>query len=56
MQQKISDRLRSDKAARDRYAILGYASTAVRHRRDALTVIHDALAGNAWILPIPEAA
>ena len=55
-QQKISGRLRSEKAARDRYAIRGYASTAVKHGRDTLTVIRDALAGNAWMPPIPEAA
>jgi hypothetical protein len=30
-QQKISGRLRSEKAARDRYAIRGYASTAAKH-------------------------
>jgi transposase len=54
--QKISGRLRSEKAARDRYAIRGYASTAVKHGRDALTAIRGALAGNAWMSPIPEAA
>ncbi len=30
-QQKISGRLRSQKATRDRYAIRGYASTATKH-------------------------
>jgi transposase len=55
-QQKISGRLRSEKAARDRYAVRGYASTAVKHGADALTAIRDALAGNAWMPPIPEAA
>ena len=33
-QQKISGRLRSDKATRDRYAIRGYISTARKHRQD----------------------
>jgi transposase len=55
-QQKISGRLRSEKAARDRYAVLGYASTAVKHGADALTAIRDALAGNAWMPSVPEMA
>ena len=55
-QQKISGRLRSEKAARDRYAIRGYASTAVKHGADALTAIRDALAGNPWMPPVPEMA
>jgi hypothetical protein len=55
-QQKISGRLRPEKAARDRYAVRGYASTAVKHGTDALTAIRDALAGNPWMLPVPEAA
>ena len=54
--QKISGRLRSEKAARDRYAVRGYASTAVKHGCDALTAIRDALAGSAWMPPVPEAA
>jgi transposase len=55
-QQKISGRLRPEKAARDRYAVRGYASIAVKHGTDALTAIRDALAGNPWMLPVPEAA
>lgn len=55
-QQKISGRLRSEKAARDRYAVRGYASTAVKHGHDALTAIRDALAGNPWMPPVPETA
>jgi transposase len=55
-QQKISGRLRSEKSARDRYAIRGYASTAVKHGCDALTAIRDALAGNPWMPPVPEMA
>jgi transposase len=55
-QQKISGRLRSEKAARDRYAIRGYASTAVKHGHDALTAIRDALAGNPWMPALPETA
>jgi len=53
-QQKVSGRLRSEKAARDRYAVRGYTSTAVKHGRDALTAIRDALAGNPWTPPVPE--
>ena len=52
-QQKISGRLRSEKTTRDRYAIRGYASTAVKHGIDVFTAIRDALAGNPWIPPIP---
>ena len=52
-QQKISGRLRSEKTTRDRYAIRGYASTAVKHGMAVFTAIRDALAGNPWIPPIP---
>ena len=52
-QQKISGRLRSEKTTRDRYAIRGYASTAVKHGIAVFTAIRDALAGNPWIPPIP---
>ena len=53
-QQKISGRLRSETATRDRYAIRGYASTAVKHGTDTLTAIRDALAGNPWMPAVPE--
>ncbi len=55
-QQKISGRLRSEKTTRDRYAIRGYASTAVKHGVAVFTAIRDALAGNPWIPPIPAGA
>ena len=55
-QQKISGRLRSEKTTRDRYAIRGYASTAVKHGIAVFTAIRDALAGNPWIPPIPATA
>jgi hypothetical protein len=55
-QQKISGRLRSETATRNRYAIRGYASTAVKHGTDALTAIRDALAGNPWMPAVPEFA
>ncbi len=53
-QQKISGRLRSETTTRHRYAIRGYASTAIKHGQQVFTVIRDALAGNAWIPPIPD--
>ena len=52
-QQKISGRLRSENAARHRYAIRGYVSTAAKHGEDIITAIRDALAGNPWMPPIP---
>jgi transposase len=55
-QQKISGRLRSDKTTRDRYAIRGYGSTAVKHGIDVFTAIRDALAGNPWTPPVPASA
>ncbi len=55
-QQKISGRLRSEKTTRHRYAIRGYASTAIKHGHDAFAVIRDAIAGNPWIPPIPDNA
>jgi len=53
-QQKISGRLRSEQATRDRYAIRGYISTAAKHGAHVLTAIHDALAGTPWMPPIPD--
>ena len=53
-QQKISGRLRSVQTTRDRYAIRGYASTAKKHGHQVFTAIYDALAGNAWIPPVPD--
>ena len=52
-QQKISGRLRSEKATRDRYAIRGYISTAAKHGASVLTAIRDALEGSPWMPPIP---
>ena len=52
-QQKISGRLRSEETTRDRYAIRGYGSTAVKHGHQVFTAIRDALDGNPWIPPIP---
>jgi transposase len=52
-QQKISGRLRSETATRDRYAIRGYLDTARKHGEDIITVIRDALAGNPWMPAVP---
>ena len=52
-QQKISGRLRSEPATRDRYAIRGYISTVAKHGAHVLTASYDALAGNPWMPPIP---
>jgi hypothetical protein len=51
--QKISGGLRSETATRNRYAIRGYASTAVKHGRGALAAIRAALAGNPWTPQVP---
>jgi transposase len=53
-QQKISGRLRSEQVTRDRYAIRSYVSTVAKHGAHVLTAIHDALAGNPWMPPIPD--
>jgi transposase len=52
-QQKISGRLRSEQVTRHRYAIRGYISTAAKHGISVFTALHDALAGNPWMPPIP---
>jgi transposase len=53
-QQKISGRLRSQQATRHRYAIRGYIDTTRKHGISVLSAIHDALAGNPWMPPIPD--
>ena len=50
--ESIRGRLRSEKTTRHRYAIRGYASTAIKHGHDAFAVIRDALAGNPCPGPI----
>ena len=52
-QQKISGRLRSETATRNRYAIRGYLDTARKHGLAVMDVIRDALTGNAWMPPVP---
>jgi hypothetical protein len=53
-QQKISGRLRSEQVTHDRYAVRGYISTVAKHGAHVLTAIHDALAGDPWMPPIPD--
>ena len=55
-QQKIFGRLTSERAARDRYAIRGYLSTAAKHGTAIFTAILGALTGNPWMPPIPQYA
>jgi hypothetical protein len=52
-QQKISGRLRSEKATRDRYAIRGYIDTARKHGLAVMDVIRDAVTGNPWMPALP---
>ena len=52
-QQKISGRLRSETATRNRYAIRGFLDTARKHGTDVMAAIHGALTGNPWMPPIP---
>jgi transposase len=52
-QQKISGRLRSETATRNRYAIRGYLDTARKHGEPVITAIRDALTGNPWMPPLP---
>jgi transposase len=52
-QQNVSGRLTSEDRTRDRYTIRGYLSTAVKHGRNALTVLRDALLGRPWMPDLP---
>jgi hypothetical protein len=52
-QQKISGRLRSETAARNRCAIRGYLDTARKHGEPVITAIRDALTGNPWMPTLP---
>src|SRR4029077_10448844 len=51
--QKISGRLRSETATRNRYAIRGYIDTARKHGDPVITAIPGALTGNLWMPAIP---
>jgi transposase len=52
-QQKISGRLTSETITGDRLAIHSYLSTTVKHGRDAITTLRQALLADPWIPPIP---
>lgn len=53
IQQKISGRLTSEERTRDRYTIRGYISTAIKHGRNGLAVLHDAILGRPWMPALP---
>ncbi|MFG2251002.1 IS66 family transposase, partial [Spirillospora sp. NPDC048823] len=55
-QQKISGRLRSERATQHRYAVRGYLSTAAKHGVDLLTAIRESLLGRPWMPPDPAPA
>lgn len=50
-QQKISGRLTSEKATKNRYHIRGYLSTAVKNGHNAMTVMREAFLGRPWLPP-----
>jgi hypothetical protein len=52
-QQKISGRLQSEKATRDRLRIRGYIATAAKHGVDVMRALRDAITGTPWIPPEP---
>ncbi len=52
--QKISGRLRSETATRNRYAIRGYLDTARKHGEPVITAIRDALTGTPGCRPSPH--
>jgi transposase len=52
-QQKISGRLTSETTTRDRLAIRSYLSTAIKHRRNAITTLRQAILADPWIPPLP---
>jgi transposase len=53
VQQNISGRLTSEKRTQDRYLIRGYLSTAVKHGRNAMTALRQAIIGQPWMPPLP---
>jgi hypothetical protein len=53
IQQNISGRLTSEDRTRDRYTIRGYLSTAIKHGRNGLSVLRDALLGRPWMPDLP---
>jgi transposase len=55
-QQKISGRLTSQDATRDRLGIRSYIDTARKCGISAMTALRDALAGRPWLPPLPAGA
>jgi Transposase IS66 family. len=55
-QQKISGRLTSEQRTTDRYRIRGYLSTAVKHGRNMMDALRDAILGRPWMPPDPAPA
>ena len=53
VQQNTSGRLTSEDRTRDRYTIRGDVSTAIKHGRDTMTVLRDALTGKPWMPALP---
>jgi transposase len=54
--QQNSGRLTSETRTQDRYTIRGYVSTAVKHGRDGLGVLREALLGRPWMPDLPAAS
>jgi hypothetical protein len=52
-QQKISGRLRSEAATRNRYAVRGYLDTARKHGQPVMDVIRDIFGGSPWMPALP---
>lgn len=48
IQQKISGGWRSEDGARAFLTVRSYLSTARKHQRDGLDVLHDLFTGNTW--------
>jgi len=42
-----------EKRTQDRYLIRGYLSTAVKHGRNAMTALRQAIIGQPWMPPLP---
>lgn len=53
IQQNISGRLTSEDRTRDRFRILGYLSTAVKHGLHQMTVLRQAILGRPWMPELP---
>ena len=52
-QQNVSGRLPSEQRTRDRYAIRGFVSTAIKHRLNPMTALRDTLLGRPWMPDLP---